>query len=773
MRYAPAVQFPLLPFVVLDTETTGFLPRVDRVIEFASIRVEDGTIADTHEQLFSIPAEIPPHVQVLTRIKPRDLSGKPALADRKREIESYLPSDCILVGQNLAFDIAMLKGEGVDLSDRPWIDTSLLASLVFPELKSYSLHYLSRVLGLNHEPAHRAMGDVRATLELLARIWERLLELPDDLAAVAKHAMLRSTPGYRTLFNVLEPRGSTVPGWIQRPTAEQRKRSTNTVALTQPPPGTVALHEESLHPDSLQVLLDSAEKDPALHWIAVKNLENALRKTRVPESVQVLYPPILLLDPDAADRLQEQESLMPEEATLVTKIAWFRPVLRSDIAIHGGERDVWNGKLACTERSSTYERQFETRAETFIIDHRQLLSFLVDPKHAAHGALTDRSHIIIDDASMLEDTATKAYGHSCALDDLRAAAQGYSQLTKLVDLAMLWAEKTRGMEDTHHVTASDLTRPETKAMVEQISTFLEDTAVLDLARHLLKELRALLDRQHLTEEVRWIETRPSGSIHLHGAPERVDALLQASLYERFPTTLVVPEGSGGLLPEVLPPKVPTVQADPLPLPPCIVPVTFRDDATLADILRAPPAGRTVVLTGSKRVIEQYFIAHTEPLEEQGITLVCQGLSGGQGRMEADFLAAQQPVLWLLTPWMYEGIELPEGGVDHLILETVPFDHPGYPVFARRKGRYRNPFEEYCLPRVEHRLFRLLRTFCRHRTEGGDVTILDARLRDRNYGPRIRHYIESTVGVPTTPATERSEKPKGSKLPSGQPSLFEQ
>lgn len=756
------MKLPPIPFVVLDTETTGFLPRTHRIIEFASIRVEEGNIADTYEQLFSIFEEIPSTVRVLTRITSKDLEGQPSFVEQAEKVLGHLPAHCVLVGQNLGFDLSMLKGEGIDLSDRPWIDTSLLASLVFPELKSYSLHFMSTALALHHEPAHRAMGDVRATLELLGHIWQRLEELPPDLVEIVRDIMTRSTPGYRMLFEVLESkRKSTLP-WLKTPSTHisQLIAHSSLAPLGVPPPGTVALHEESLHPDSLQVLIDAAAKDKSVtHWIAVKNLESMIRKVDLPEHVRVLYPPNLLLDPQAAKRLQGQETYTADEATLAVKIIWFRPSRRGDIAVHGGERDVWNGKLACTESSAAYTDQFAAKPSAFIVDHRQLLAFLAEPLHAAQGALHEGNHIIIDDASMLEDTATKAYGHFCALDDLRAAAQGNDLFMKLVDLAVLWAEKTRGAQDTHLMTPADLTRPETKAMREQIDAFLAESALPSRSQHLLSQLHALLCTEQLASSVRWIETRPNGSLFLHAAPERVDALLSTSLYKRFGTTLIIPEGSNGLLPEVLPPRMPTIQADPLPLPPCTVQVTFREDRKVADVLRSPPPGRTIVLASSKRSIEQLFVRLTEELEEKGITLICQGFSGGQGRMEADFLAATPPVVWLLTPWMYEGIELLDGGVDHLILETIPFDHPSHPVFAQRKNHYKNAFDEYCLPRVEHRLFRLIRTFCRHRTERGDVTILDGRLREKGYGPRIRSYIETVSGV-TMELVQQSAQPEG-------------
>lgn len=172
-----------------------------------------------------------------------------------------------------------------------------------------------------------------------------------------------------------------------------------------------------------------------------------------------------------------------------------------------------------------------------------------------------------------------------------------------------------------------------------------------------------------------------------------------------------------------------------------MPMIFPEAASLESIMSNPPPGKTVVLLGSRKIIEDAFVRHTETLEAKGVTLICQNLSGGQERMQAEFMAASTPALWLLTPWTYEGVELPVGTVDHLILFTLPFDHPSHAVISRRAAHYRDAFGEYSLPRLKARLFRLLRTYMRHATDHADVQICDDRLRTKNYGAEVRAYLE--------------------------------
>lgn len=751
--YAVFMRFPPLPFAVLDTETTGFVPRVHHIVELACERYEHGTVAGTFEALTSAPDELPPHVQVLTRIYPEMLEGKPTIDAVNDAFITTLGAETLLVGQNLQFDLNMLKGDGIDLSNRPWIDTSLLAALAFPELKSYSLQYLSKALHLPHEPQHRALGDVRATAALLGAIWERLCELPAANVAEAKAIMCRASDGYRMFFDALPTVGGN-GAWLENARNHHPIRTAEPMDIPQAAPKTVTLLEEPLDPSFVPSLIAGAANDTVRTWIAVKNLDNALKRHDI-SGVTVIHPSSQLLNPDAALSLKNQTHFTPDEATLALKLSWFQPRSRADLALHAGERDTWNGKLAATDDHSVYQLQFKDAASVRLIDHRQLLTFLREGSVMHEG---DR--VIIDDASMLEDTATKALGTWIALDDLRAAAQGSDMLMRIADRAALWAETVKNGEDQHMLTAADRSRRETTGLATLVNDTLSDTTLPTRVRYILTELRDFLTPATTVPMLAWIETRAqSGSVNLTSAPERVDLLLKQMLYEKFATILLVPPSLKGVLPAVLPEGYPHTV---LPASSLATFAVSFPDTGLEALLQHPPEGKTIALVGSKRIIENAFVKHTVRLEEAGVTLICQGMSGGQGRMESDFLAAEGTTIWMLTPWMYEGIDLPEHAAHHLALESVPFDHPGQPVFARRKDMFGNGFEQYALIRLYHRLFRLLRGFARHAAPNADVMILDQRMKEKSYGSRVQAYFRTFALETTGPCT--TNVPKGKAAP---------
>lgn len=738
------MQLPNLPLTILDTETTGLLPRVNRVIEFASVLARDGEIKDEYEQLIFVDGVIPPHVEVLTRIRTSDLEGKPRMEDLRDEILKHIEEDTIIVGQNITYDIEMLKGEGIDLSDRPWIDTSMIASIVFPEFDSYSLGYMSNVLSLNHEPVHRALGDVHATLELLEKCWERLLELPEDLYAQAQDVMRRAPEGYRRLFEALPaPTAKTSPVWLNMEMKGVLKNGNSIGGITlDKPEESVALLEEPAAPGVLEEVIRTAVTDEStVHWVAVKNLETTAKRLTLPEGVRVLSPPFLLLDPEASKQFVDQESFTEGESTLALKLLWYAPVSQSNLPLHGDEISVWNGKLACTEESAAYTGQFKDLPSVVLLDHRQLLSFVADPKHTAHGALTQDAHIVIDDASMLEDTATKAYEWHCPLPHLRAAAEGNAILTKLADITELWAERTRNSQDLRYLAISDLQNPDVHGMLDLLEEALQDTNLPRLALRYLSHLKQILNLENLKDRIAYIELRFNGDLHIHSAPDQIGTFLREHLYNVYPTTLIIPPDSAETLREILPSGTETA-VQPALKAHTPFQLSYPENLKLDDLISDPPQGKTIILMGSKRSIDDVYIRYAEDLEKRGITLICQGLSGGAGRMRANFIASESPVLWFLTPWSFEGVTLPAGTADQMALMSLPFDHPSHAILSRRAEHYQNAFMQYSLARLQHRLFRLLRSFSGYCKKGAEVLMLDDRLHSKRYGKDILSFLRN-------------------------------
>lgn len=743
LTYAHRMPLPPIDCLVLDTETTGFVPRVHRVIEIACVKVEGGQRGTVFEQLFSVPVLIPPHVKALTSIQDEDLVGKPIFSDILGQLQELAPAGTIIVGQNIAFDIGMLKGEGFDLTDYPRIDTAMLASIVFPELSSYSLGYVSQVLSLDHEPQHRALGDVYATLGLLERCWERLLLLPSRERSAILSLAARGPDGYRRLFETLpSSKKRSRPSWLERARAQKSVAShAPSRALSPSKNSNVLLLEDTLSQESISAVMSTVQAGSERTLCAVKNLDSLLSRGLLPTDARVIFSPDAMLNPQAASAILSKETLTNDELTLAIKLALYQPILKRDLPIHGEEYAIWAGSLACTEADPVYREQFKDLPSLIIADHRHALALIA----SSDPLLAEGTNVIIDDASSLEDAATHAYGYSVSIDHLRAGAQSNDSLTKALDLLELWMEKTRSGSDVRHLVSADLTSADAEGVTHRMKKLLSESALPSRTTAMLRDIVFILDPDNLAGRFAWIEQFQDGKKFIKSVPADIARTLGERLYRYHPTSLIIPPLPRSAFAAILPPQqtVDTVRlADVLPSLERTFPVEFANDTLLDPVFSM--TGKAVLLLQSKRMIEEVFVKYVDILRQRGITLLCQGMSGGQSRMQAEFAASKEPTIIVTTPWSYEGYDLPSASVCLLALHCLPFDHPSQAVFSRRAERYNDPFKEYSLPRLKHRLFRILKTFARHATPQASVRIADDRLKTKGYGPEVRAFLSSIL-----------------------------
>jgi DNA polymerase III epsilon subunit family exonuclease len=173
---------PPSALVVLDCETTGLDPARERVVEIGAVRL--GADLEPEERLSTLvdPGRpLPLVVSRLTGISQEELNGAPTFAEVWPILDSFV-GDALVVGHNIAFDLAFLAAEARRCGYAPLgcasFDTLDTALLLYPELDRHGLDALATDLGLVR-PTHRALRDAEATAELLSRLAARAAELPE------------------------------------------------------------------------------------------------------------------------------------------------------------------------------------------------------------------------------------------------------------------------------------------------------------------------------------------------------------------------------------------------------------------------------------------------------------------------------------------------------------------------------------------------------------------------------------------------------------------
>lgn len=165
-------------YIVFDTETTGFSPRDDKIIELAALKWQGGQVTRFHT-LVNPGRRIPQRSIDVHGITDADVAGAPTFAQILPDLDAFLDPALPIVGQNVLFDLRILWWEyhdaGRDLAPRVFVDTYKLAKKAFPGRDSYALASLIRDYQLiPGEQTHRSESDVDATLALYRLCREKL-----------------------------------------------------------------------------------------------------------------------------------------------------------------------------------------------------------------------------------------------------------------------------------------------------------------------------------------------------------------------------------------------------------------------------------------------------------------------------------------------------------------------------------------------------------------------------------------------------------------------
>ncbi|MEI5991884.1 hypothetical protein A5881_003423 [Enterococcus termitis] len=168
-------------YAVVDLETTGTDPMVDRIIQFGCVLIQEGKIISRFATDINPNQAISKQIQQLTGISNSRVQKAPYFEDVALTIYNLL-ADTVFVAHNIYFDYSFLTQElircGTPKLKIPGIDTVELAQIFFPTEKSFRLGDLSESLGLIHDNPHQADSDAQVTAELLLLIEAKMRRLP-------------------------------------------------------------------------------------------------------------------------------------------------------------------------------------------------------------------------------------------------------------------------------------------------------------------------------------------------------------------------------------------------------------------------------------------------------------------------------------------------------------------------------------------------------------------------------------------------------------------
>jgi DNA polymerase III subunit epsilon len=210
--------FRATTFVVIDFEATTPTGRSPEPIEVAAVALRFDAMTPREIDTFEALMRPPTHAPVTrfdteqTGITPQMLADRPAAQTVLAELDKLLTAPPYLLvahNANVEGNLIYARREACPvLAHTQLLDTVKLSRVLLPDLPGHSLDWLLSHFAIPR-PAnrHRAMADVRVTIEVIARLLAMVEARgdPPDLRAllsIAGHPAKATKPVQETIFDV-------------------------------------------------------------------------------------------------------------------------------------------------------------------------------------------------------------------------------------------------------------------------------------------------------------------------------------------------------------------------------------------------------------------------------------------------------------------------------------------------------------------------------------------------------------------------------------------
>lgn len=165
-------------YTVFDIETTGLDFLHHKITEIGAAKIKNGEIIEEFETFVNPQRPIPKEVVELTNITDDMVKEAPTIDKVLPEFLKFI-GDSVLVAHNSNFDISFISHFVSELGltmNNKVIDTLEISRELFTSFPNHKLGTIAKELGIEVVVAHRAIDDVKTTVQIFNKMNEYLKE---------------------------------------------------------------------------------------------------------------------------------------------------------------------------------------------------------------------------------------------------------------------------------------------------------------------------------------------------------------------------------------------------------------------------------------------------------------------------------------------------------------------------------------------------------------------------------------------------------------------
>jgi len=170
-------------------------------------------------------------------------------------------------------------------------------------------------------------------------------------------------------------------------------------------------------------------------------------------------------------------------------------------------------------------------------------------------------------------------------------------------------------------------------------------------------------------------------------------------------------------------------------------------------------GNMMTLFTSYRMIETLYLDLMEPLQNEGVRLLAQRISGGRNKIMKAYMNDPAHSVLFGTASFWEGVDIKGEALSTLVIHKLPFDVPSDPICKARGQMFQNGFFEYYVPRAILKFRQGFGRLIRSKKDYGVMMVLDNRVLTKDYGELFLKALPENITLKKMPLMEIPDQVK--------------